>query len=147
MSNNLNNIANDYNEKYRRDVYFRYKTWLYKPYIRAIVRKAKLRPGDRVLDAGCGQGFFSSLFDAMGFTTLGIDISSEGIRSAIANYSSTNTTFRVGDLRSLDLRNEFDCVFARSCSVYNTEEFEISPEITAILLRLVKIGGVLIFDY
>ena len=136
-----------YDDKYRRSGYFTYRTWLYRPYIRALATKARLKPGDRVLDAGCGQGFFSSLFGKMGFETLGIDISSQGIRSANAEYGSPNTKFRKGDLRSFTITNEFDCVYTRSCSLYNTADFERSRDITTLLLKMVRIGGVLVFDY
>jgi protein-L-isoaspartate O-methyltransferase len=47
-----------YDDKYRRAHYFRYRQWLYRPFVEALVNKANLRAGCRVLDVGCGQGFF-----------------------------------------------------------------------------------------
>ena len=147
MSDGLGCAADDYSEKYLRDNYFGYRIWMYRPYIRAIARRARIPKRGRVLDAGCGQGFFSSLFGRLGFQTLGVDTSAEGIQSAIANFGSALVSFQVGDILSMNAPRIYDCVFCRSCSLYNTENIENSRETTDALLGMVKPGGVLVFDY
>jgi len=136
-----------YDAYYRQPNYFHYRTWLYQPFIRALIRKAQLEKGYKVLDVGCGQGFFSSLFANEGLNTLGIDLSTEGIASATRNYHQEGLNFEVADIRAFSGSNAFDCVYVRSCSLYNINDFENNRETTNILLQFVRPGGVLIFDY
>jgi SAM-dependent methyltransferase len=147
MSSNTQNLVSAYDEKYRRPNFFRYHPWLYRSYIRALAKKTGLANGSRVLDVGCGQGFFTGLFADLGMKALGVDISAEAVRSAIYEQSSSGARFEVGDAMSLPYKNTFDCVFLRSCSLYNSGDFEANREFTDILLGYVKRGGVLIFDY
>ena len=69
----LDNIteAKHYNEAYLQPDYWHYKTWLYRPFLKALVAKANLKRGAHILDAGCGQGFFTWLFADLGFKALG----------------------------------------------------------------------------
>ena len=110
--------------------YFRYRQWLYRPFVKALINKANLRAGCRVLDVGCGQGFVSWLFADFGLKPVGVDISAEGIRSAERNYSFSGARFEMGYVISLDCEGTYDCVFARGLSLYNTEDFEGARDIT-----------------
>ena len=56
------NVAATYDRFYRQPNYFHYRDWLYRPFIRALIKAAGLKRGSRVLDVGCGQGFFTALF-------------------------------------------------------------------------------------
>jgi 2-polyprenyl-3-methyl-5-hydroxy-6-metoxy-1,4-benzoquinol methylase len=47
-----------------------------------------LRPGTRVLDVGCGNGFVASQFLARGCEVVGIDLSASGIELARKTYPS-----------------------------------------------------------
>jgi SAM-dependent methyltransferase len=140
-------LAQSYDDSYRQSNYFKYRLWLYRPFVRALVRRVGLKPGDSLLDAGCGQGFFTSLFADYGISAIGIDVSAAGVAAAREAYLSPRVTFEVGDVLELEWRNEFDCVFSRSCSLYNSTDFETKREVTDRLLAYVRPGGVLIFDY
>jgi SAM-dependent methyltransferase len=52
-----------------------------------------------------------------------------------------------GDALNLPFEQQFDCVFTRSCSLYNREEFSLDDAVSRRLLDYVKPGGVFIFDY
>jgi SAM-dependent methyltransferase len=147
MSSIKQNLADAYNEMYRQPNFFRYRDWMYRPYIRALAQKAGLAKGSRVLDIGCGQGFFTRLFADLGMHAVGVDISAEAVRSAIYEHGSSGARFEVGDATNLPYENAFDCVFLRSCSLYNSGDFETNREVTDMLLKYAKQGGVLIFDY
>lgn len=140
-------ISKGYDERYRSSNYFRYRTWLYRPLVKALVERAGLQRGGRLLDAGCGQGLFTSLFAECGLDAVGVDISLNGVCSAREMYGPSGAKFELGDILELGWRNEFDCVFTRSCSLYNSKEFEKEHGVTDRLLRYVRPGGVLIFDY
>jgi len=147
MSAALSDLARDYDQKYRAGEYFRYRRWLFRPFVKALTTRAKLRSGSSVLDAGCGQGFFSGLFAELGMRPVGVDISGEAVQTARKNYAAGGATFEVGDVSSLRYENEFDCVFVRGCSLYNSEGFVANQHVTESFLRYAKKGGVLIFDY
>lgn len=139
--------VNKYDDKYRLANYFRYRRWLYRPFVKALIKKADLTAGCRVLDVGCGQGFFSSLFSDLGLKPVGVDVSAEAIHSAKRDYSFSGASFEIGDALSLGCKDPYDCVFARGLSLYNLKDLEGARDVTDVLLRYLNPGGVLIFDY
>ncbi len=147
MNTKLESLSAAYDEMYQRPNHFRYSSWLYRPFIKALTQRAKLPAGCKILDVGCGQGLFTSLFADLGFHATGVDISGEAIRSAKRDFGSSRAVFEQGDVLALNCRGKFDCVFARSLSVYNSKDFSESREVTDALLAYLKPGGVLIFDY
>jgi len=57
------------------------------PLLRAIAEMASAEPGDIVLDAGCGDGFYlGTLAREIGFNAHGVDISIPAINSAARRY-------------------------------------------------------------
>ena len=136
-----------YDAKYETPNYFGDRLSLYRPFVRALVEKAKLQRGARVLDAGCGQGFFTNLFAENGLEPLGVDLSEVGISAARETYKHSRARFELGDIRQLPYKDQFDCVFTRSCSLYNVNSIEKDCHVTDLLLRYVRKQGVLIFDY
>lgn len=141
------NALEGYDEKYRTPDYFHDRMWLYRPFVKALIDKACLKPGSRVLDAGCGQGFFTALFAKNRLDTTGVDLSSVGIASARKIYARSGARFEVGDILDLNWGCEFDCVFTRSCSLYNSALFQTQQDVTDTLLGYIREGGTLIFDY
>lgn len=74
-----------------------------------IVEAFSLRPGDRVLDVGCGPGRHAYELASRGIVVHGIDISERFID--IANAGAPNgATFERLDARSLAFDAEFDAV-------------------------------------
>ena len=142
-----NHQADFYNETYRRPNYFHYQSWLYEPYVSGLVKLCGLKKGSSVLDVGCGQGFFSYLFDKSGMRVHGIDLSETGIREAQELYGHLGITFAVSDIQTAKFPEQFDCMFVRSCSLYNTHDFPHQNEVTHGLLRYLKAGGSFIFAY
>ncbi len=140
-------VKETYDAKYSTPNYFEDQLWLYRPFVKALIAKAKLKNGARVLDAGCGQGFFTNLFAENGLSAVGVDLSEVGISSAKRVYGSSGAEFEVGDILRLNKLDTFDCVFTRSCSLYNSDLFENDLRPTEALYSYLKTGGVLIFDY
>jgi SAM-dependent methyltransferase len=143
----MDQIEKTYDQKYRTPNFFGDRLWLYRPFVAELVRKAELNAGSRLLDAGCGQGFFTALFAEQGVKALGVDVSSVGIEAANQAYHTSGARFEVGDVLRLSPQEKFDCVFTRSCSLYNSDEFAWDTAVTERLLSYVRPGGVLIFDY
>ena len=139
--------AAHYNAQYRKRNYFGYKEWLLDRYISSLIDACRLKPGATVLDVGCGQGFFSYLFRKHGMNVCGIDISEVGIGVAANMYGHLGINFAVGDIETVVFPEQFDCVFVRSCSLYNRADFSENDEVTQKLLRYVRPSGVLMFLY
>src|SRR4051812_36345297 len=80
----------------------------------ALVREwgTVLRPGDRVLELGCGDGALSCLLASEGFDVTGVDISPGMIEEAKSRAvrESSPARFEVADSDTLKAREPFDAV-------------------------------------
>jgi SAM-dependent methyltransferase len=136
-----------YDIRYQKQDAFSYNEILYTYYIKSLIRFIGLKNGSRVLDVGCGQGFFSHIFNKLGMKSFGIDISSTGILSAHKSYAAEGVNFLIGDVKSMPFSTAFECVFVRSCSIYNKNEFSQDNNFTKYLLNYVVKDGYFIFIY
>ncbi len=139
--------ADFYDKSYQKENFFQYKAWLYSAYISSLIAFCGLNKGDSILDVGCGQGFFSYLFARRGMKVRGIDVSETGIRKAETSYSRLGISFAVSDIQTATFSGQFDCIFVRSCSLYNTKEFPFQTDLTDRILNHLKPGGTFIFVY
>jgi SAM-dependent methyltransferase len=104
-----------------------------------------IRPGQTVLDAGCGPGKITSILHEMvqpGGTVVGVDYSPERIRYARDHYGNRNgIRLEVRDLRKpLDDLGPFDLIWVRFVLEYNFREgFQIVRNLAGRL----KSGGLL----
>ena len=55
--------------------------------------------------------------------------------------------FAVADIETVIFPEQFDCIFVRSCSLYNTDGFPWNDEATSRLLRYLRPSGLFIFVY
>ena len=113
--------------------------------IRKQARWCGLKPGLRVLDAGCGPGKATSILSQMiqpGGDILGVDYSEERIDHARKHYGrESKIDFQIHDLRDpLDGMGPFDLIWVRFVLEYNREE---SPDIVKNLTAVLKPGGYL----
>ncbi|GII80177.1 methyltransferase type 11 [Sphaerisporangium rufum] len=70
------------------------------------------RPGERVLDLGCGTGVLTADIAARGTTVLGMDGSPTMIEAAIAQHPGL--TFTVGDGADFRVAEPYDAVFSNA---------------------------------
>jgi len=104
-----------------------------------------LKPGLRVLDAGCGPGKVTSILFEMlqpGGNILGVDYSEERIQHAKGHYGrEIGIDFQIHDLRdSLNGMGPFDLIWIRFVLEFNrAESLDIVRNLTAVL----KPGGYL----
>jgi ubiquinone/menaquinone biosynthesis C-methylase UbiE len=79
-------------------------------FVGACVDRCRLRPGDEVLDLGCGSGVFSHLLSRHGVKMTALDISPELVAAGRKLYPQVE--FMVGDAENLPLpASRFDGVF------------------------------------
>jgi SAM-dependent methyltransferase len=75
-----------------------------------VVERLAPRPGERILDLGCGDGVLTERLIALGATVVGIDGSPEQVAAARARGIDA----RVGDGERLEFDEEFDAAFSNA---------------------------------
>jgi SAM-dependent methyltransferase len=91
------------------------------------------RPGERILDLGCGDGVLTMKFVEAGCDVVGVDADPAMVAAARAKGLDA----RVGDARALDFAGEFDAVFTNAALHWVGQ-----PDlVTAGVKRALKPGG------
>jgi trans-aconitate 2-methyltransferase len=98
------------------------------------------KPGERILDVGCGTGQLTSEIARSGATVVGMDQSAEMIAAARENYPELR--FDMADIAAGTYDNEFDAVFSNAALHWVKNQ---QGAITAIA-RALKPGGRLVFE-
>ena len=86
----------------------------YQAYVSIVERYA--RPGDMILDIGCGNGTAAAMLAERGFRTQGVDLSSElahecqRLRASGANYACANARFLPFASFSFDIVTSHDFI-------------------------------------
>ena len=91
---------------------------------KVIAELCGIRPGQKVLEIGCGTGHFSAYFKELGAEVAGLDTSPEMLRRAKDRHSGLEIDFSRGDAYRLPFAdNSFDLV-----AMITTLEFMSSPK-------------------
>jgi 2-polyprenyl-3-methyl-5-hydroxy-6-metoxy-1,4-benzoquinol methylase len=112
--------------------------------VRELVRQAGVRPGDRILDVGCGMGRYTLLLADMGFRVEGLDLAPalldrlqefNGGRYEIPTYA--------GDLlgHAEGLANRFDAVVG----FFALHHFHTLDDTFLAMAQMVRPGGRVVF--
>ena len=93
------------------------------------------KPGERILDIGCGTGHLTAQIAAIGAHVTGVDRSPEMIQQARSQHPAI--TFEVMDVRELSFSQKFDAVFSNA-----TLHWVTNPEpAVAAISSVLKSGG------
>src|SRR5262245_41504323 len=60
------------------------------------------RPGERILDIGCGDGYYDAQIAGRGARVVGVDIHEKRLRTARRKHRSERTEYRYMDAENLD---------------------------------------------
>ncbi len=98
------------------------------------------KPGERILDVGCGTGQLTAEIAQAGAEVVGIDLSPQMIAAARQNHPELQ--FAVADIASTSYDREFDAVFSNAALHWvKNQEGAI-----AAIARALKPGGRLVFE-
>ena len=80
--------------------------------IENITKAGIVKPGDKVLDLGCGPGLYSNILSSTGIRTVGLDLSERSINYAVKKAKGKNleAEYICMDYFDMDYTNEFDTV-------------------------------------
>jgi len=106
-----------------------------------VIELLKAKPGERILDVGCGTGHLTAKIGEAGAIVVGVDCSPEMIAQARERYPALR--FEVMDARQLELDGEFDAIFSNA-----TLHWIHEPErVLAGVARLLKPGGRFVAEF
>ncbi|MFB9688221.1 class I SAM-dependent methyltransferase [Amycolatopsis plumensis] len=107
---------------------------------RELIRLAGVRPGDRVLDVGCGSGYLTGLAAEAGADALGVDASEPMIGYCRGTVGSASCRFEVGTAQALPAGDgEFDVVLT-SLVLHHLPDAD-QPAALAEMRRVLRDGG------
>jgi arsenite methyltransferase len=106
-----------------------------------VIERMEVRPGQRILDLGCGSGWSTRLLAqaAPGATAVGIDVSPAMIARAEAAHSNTiRARYDLGTFERLEFRDlSFDRAFSMEALYYAVDLDRALAEVA----RVLKPGG------
>jgi len=105
-----------------------------------LTRFLELGPEHRLLDVGCGDGFWTIRLARHAREVVGVDVDERVIASAQARQSRPNLRFERGSTLSLAYE---DASFDRVVAVSALEHFEDSRASLKEMARVLKPGGIL----
>ncbi len=92
----------------------------------------------KILDVGCGNGFFTNLMQKQGHFVTGLDVNIVELNQAVEAFGSSNITWVYGDILSDNLpENKFD-VITFCCSF---QYFEYPKQLLSLCKELLYPGG------
>jgi len=117
-------------------------------YVHNVFRTVPGKRPNKILDAACGTGRIAVGLSQLGYNVTGVDVSPAMLTQAKANREQANVTLPLhqGDLRSLNLYNQFDAVICLCDSLnYITSRHDLVRVLQNIKRHLVR-GGLFLFD-
>jgi trans-aconitate methyltransferase len=106
-----------------------------------VIKLLAPKPGEKVLDLGCGTGHLTAEIAARGAKVVGIDRSPEMIAEAQRRYPGTE--FRVRDARRLSFDAQFDAVFSNAALHWIREPEQVIQGV----VKALKPGGRFVVEF
>jgi SAM-dependent methyltransferase len=112
-------------------------------YIKMLIKKLRIKKGAKVLDLGCGTGFYTKILSQKGIDVIGLDYSKVGIFKA--KETLKDLEFVIADANGIPFKyNKFDLIFAKGLSLFNTPDFSSTKPLIKSLLGYLANEGTLV---
>lgn len=108
-----------------------------------LLRWLNARPGEAILDVGCGAGYYDALISRTGARVLGIDIHTRMLPFAQKYYSDERTEFVFMNAEEMDLPPQS---FDKVMSLCVVEHFDHDEMVLQHISRVLKPGGRFVFS-
>ncbi len=112
---------------------------------RGLLETLAAKPGERILDVGCGTGHLTAEIAAPGATVIGLDSSPDMIGQARQNFPPSHhpgLSFMLADALAMQFENEFDAIFSNAAVHWMLD----SEAVARALARALKPGGRLVIE-
>jgi trans-aconitate methyltransferase len=106
-----------------------------------LVDQLEVKPGERILDVGCGTGTLTEKIASLGATVVGTDRSPEMVEQARDKFPSLH--FEVMDARELRFAEPFDAVFSNATLHWIKEADRVAAGVAVAL----KPGGRFVAEF
>ena len=131
--------------RFERPFYYHHQPHLERAFAASLLAKHRVPAGSRLLDLGCGNGFYANEFAGHGLRVSAVDLS-----EAVIDYAKRTRPNRVdwiaGDAFSLPFDAEFDYAFCHFFTFFNAADDPSEfVEYGRAMMRYLKPGGTLWF--
>jgi trans-aconitate methyltransferase len=106
-----------------------------------VVRLLAPRPGERILDLGCGTGHLTNRISEIGADVVGIDNSAKMIGQARSAYPALR--FELGDGQDFQFPEPFDAVFSNAAIHWMNDQTEVAR----CIWRALRPGGRFVAEF
>lgn len=108
-----------------------------------VLELLDIRPGDKVIDLGCGNGALTQKLADRGADVTGIDASAEMLSEARELYP--DLTFKQGDALALTVDTPVDAIFSNA--VFHWIDKKNQPVLLSRIYQALKPGGQLVCEF
>ncbi len=106
-----------------------------------ILELLEPKPGERILDLGCGTGQLTNSIASSGATALGLDASPDMIGQARQNFPKIR--FVLADAANMQFENEFDAIFSNAALHWMLDAVAVAQA----MAKALKPGGRLVAEF
>jgi len=131
--------------RFERPFYYHHQPRNERRFAESLLARYAVPAGARVLDLGCGNGFYADAFSRAGMQVTAVDLSDAVIGYARRTYGD-DVTWIAGDAFALPFEGQFDFAFCHFFTFFNAADNPSSfAEYGRAMLRYLKPGGTLWF--
>lgn len=143
-SDSIRKLKECYDKFYQNSEFQYYDVETTRKFLNGILGKGCIKTGARILDIGCGTGFYTELLQASGYNAMGIDVSRVGLLKGRKRHPDLQLI--TGDASSMPfIHSSFDALFMNGCSLANTRDMNALQSYVSYLTGYLKDNGVLVF--
>lgn len=110
---------------------------------RILLRWLAPRPDERILDIGCGDGYYDALIAKSGAYVVGIDVHPKRLRIAASKNQNERTEYHFADAERMGFE---EATFDKVLSLCVMEHLQDDLRVLGHVFRVLKPGGSFVFS-